>query len=141
MTTENIETLLEHWKKCLLVNAGAGAALLAATAADIPNLPGISFPGWFGVWFVLQLASLTPAAILLISRVYRKLPFAERMNTVFGYTAVAWIELFAFGLKVTFSTGPWPVFWNLISIAGLGLGILFFILRRKYVNAPEAMFP
>jgi uncharacterized membrane protein len=141
MTTEDLEKKLAKWKSVLLVIIGAGVTLLATAVADIPNHPYMYFPGWYAVWFILQLATFTPAVALLLGSEMRKLPFAERLNTIFGYLAVAWIVSIAFVLKLAFNSYSWPLLWTLLSVLGIVIGIAYWLLRRKYVNAPEAKFP
>jgi len=140
MTTDYLEKQLANWKRFLLVSIGAAGTLLATAIADIPNHPDMYFPGWYAVWFILQLATFTPAVMLLLGSELRKLPLGERLNTIFGYLAVAWIVLIAFGLKLAFATVSWPMLWNFLSVIGIVMGIVYWLLRRKYINAPEATF-
>lgn len=142
MTTDYLEKQLANYGRVLLVCIGAAVTLLATAIADMPNHPNMYFPGWYAVWFILQLATITPAVVLLLGSELRKLPFAERLNTIFGYLAVAWIVLVAFGLKIANSgTISWPSLWSFLSGIGIMMGIVYWLLRRKYINAPEATFP
>ena len=100
MDIDHLEELLASWKRVLLVCLGASVTLLATAIADIPNNPNPYFPGWYGVWFILQLATVTPALVLVFGSQLRKLPLAERLHTVFGYLVVAWIVLVSLGLKL-----------------------------------------
>lgn len=142
MTTAYLEQQLATYKHVLLVCIGAAVTLLATAVADMPNHPTLYFPGWYGVWFILQLATITPAVVLLLGTELRKLSFAERLNTIFGYLLAAWIVLVAFGLKIANTDMiSWPLLWSFLSGIGITIGIVYWLLRRKYINAPEATFP
>lgn len=140
MTTDYLEKQLANYKRLLLACIGAAVTLLATAVADMPNHPDMYFPGWYAVWFILQLATITPAVVLLLGSELRKFPFAERLNTIFGYLAVAWLVLVAFGLKIAYNTMAWIWVWNFLSGIGIVMGIVYWLLRRKYINAPEATF-
>jgi magnesium-transporting ATPase (P-type) len=142
MTTEYLEKQLANYKQVLLASLGAAVTLLATAIADMPNRPAMYFPGWYAVWFVLLLATFTPAVILLAGSEWRKLPFAERLNTIFGYLAATWIVLVAFGLKSNNAGAiSWPTWWSFLSGIGIVMGIVYWFLRRRYLNSPEAIFP
>jgi hypothetical protein len=82
--------LLEVWKHFMWVSVGASVTLLATAAAEIPNTRYEAyFPGWYAVWFILQVA-ITPAGLaLLIGKTWRTLPLSYRLNTAFGFLAAA----------------------------------------------------
>lgn len=142
MTTDYLEKQLVNYQRLLLASIGAAVTLLATAVADMPNHPDMYFPGWFAVWFILQLATITPAVVLLLGSELRKLPFAERLNTIFGYLAVAWVVLIAFGLKVASMIAiSLPLLAIFLSGIGVAIGIVYWLLRRSHINAPEAMFP
>lgn len=139
MTIDYLEKQLANWKQLLLVSIGAGGTLLATAIADIPNHLNTFFPGWYGVWFILELATFTPAIVLLFGGALRELPIAARLNTIFGYLAVAWLILIAFGLKLSdIVTVSW--LWYSLSVIGIVMGMVYWFLRMKYIDAPEATF-
>ncbi len=140
MTNEYLEIQLAKWKRLWLVNIGASCTLLATAVSDIPNQHNMESPGWYGIWLILQLAALIPAVILLSGGEWRKLPFSERLHTIFGYLAVAWLVLAAFGIKTTFSLGSWPIIWNFLCLFGIALGLGYWFLYRKYISASESTF-
>lgn len=142
MTPDYLEKQLANYQRMLLALAGAVVTLLATAFADIPNHLNPYFPGWFGVWFVLQLAAITPAVVLLLGSEMRKLPFAGRLNTVFGFVAAAWVALVAFGVELAglISVSP-PLLAIFLAGSGVAIGLVYWLLRRSHVNAPEAMFP
>jgi hypothetical protein len=140
VTIEYLEKVLVNWKRILLVNVGASITLLATAIADIPNHPNPFFPGWYGVWFILQLATTIPVLVLVLSGRMRKLSLAERLDTIFGFCLAAWIALISFGLK---SQDLISNSFLSLSYCGVGiaLGMIYWLLRRRCVSAPEATFP
>jgi len=139
MTPEYLQKQLEIWKRALLVGLGASVTLLATAIADIPDSPPPHFPGWFAVWFMLQLATTPAGFALLVGKSWRALALSDRLNTAFGYLGVAWITLLAFGFKAG-SSAP-----GALSLLVIGLGVVLAMgyvrLRRTRANAPEEMFP
>jgi hypothetical protein len=142
MTIEDLEKLLAKYQHMLLVTAGAGVTLLATAVADLPNHPQMYFPGWYAVWFILQLATVIPVAVLLLGNGFVQLPFAERLNTIAGYSAVAWIVLAASGLRVA-NTGAISFLWLWVFLGclGIALSLVYWLLRRRLIHSPEANFP
>jgi hypothetical protein len=139
MSIDYLEKQLAHWKQLLLVCIGAGGTLLASAIADIPNHANMNFPGWYGVWLILQLATITPAVLLLLGSAIRELPIAARLNTIFGYLTVTWMVLIAFGLKLSnIVTITWM--WYFLGIFGSVMGIVYWVLRMKYIDTDEATF-
>ncbi|MGB7539383.1 MAG: hypothetical protein WBM17_12665 [Anaerolineales bacterium] len=158
MAINSSENNLANFKRVLLIWVGAAVTLLAVAIADIPNNRSPFFPGWYGVWVVLQVGAITPAVLLLFGSGFRKLPFPERLNTLFAYLAVSWIVLVAFVIKsgrfftrnITtyfgFANGIGITFtmtqlYAMTGIIGAGIGIAYWILQHKFMSSPEAMFP
>lgn len=142
MTIEYLEKQLALYKLVMVGCVGGGLTLLATALADLPNHYAINYLGWYGVWLILLLATISPAVALLVGSEFRRLPFADRLNTVFGFLFAAWLVLLGFSIK-TANTGftPWaPVLW-FSGIVGAALGIAYWLVRRKYLNAPELSFP
>jgi hypothetical protein len=132
--------------------------LLAVAIADIPNMHSPYFPGWYGVWLIIQMGTISPSIMLLFGSGFRKLPFPERLNTIFAYFIVSWIALVAFVIKSgTFLHMHIPTYfgfaygigitvtltqlYEFVGIIGASIGIAYWILQRKFLNSPEAMFP
>ena len=146
MTSEPLETQLEKWKKVLLAFSGAAFTLLVTALVDLPataafyreanNMP---LMGWWGVWLVLLLGSLTPGITLLVGRGWRTLPPAQRLNTAFGFLAVGWTCLLAFSIQtapLAFGALLHFIVWSL----GAGLLIAYLLTRRRAQVNPE-LFP
>ena len=139
MTAKNPVQRLQTFKQILLVSSGVALALLATTIIDnifhwLPSPD--SMTGWHCVWFVVQVATIALGGLLLMTR---ELPLAARLNTAFGYFAVAWIALLAIALRMMEIA---PIGSNLV-LFGLAavIGAIYWWLRRTYVGKPEEMFP
>lgn len=142
MTIEYLEKQLALYKLIMVGCIGSGLTLLATALADFPNHFAVSYVGWYGVWLILLLATIAPALALLVGSEFRRLPFADRLNPVFGFLLAAWFVLLGFSVK-TANSGLtlWaPVLW-FSGIAGAVLGISYWLVRRKYLNAPDLRFP
>jgi len=142
MSPEYLERQLAVYQRLLLAVLGAAVTLLATAVADLPNNPTLYFPGWYAVWFILQLASLLPGAVLLGGGAFRSLPLAQRLDTGFGFLALTWIVLAALGLKLAGTLAvPWLALGAVLGGLALALGLAYALLRRRHVSQPEAMFP
>ena len=139
MQVETLRKRFEIWKYILFVNLGASLTLLATSIADIPNLAYIDFPGWYGVWFVAQLASFLPGFVLLWGRHWMQIPLYERLNTIFGYFVAAWITMLSFGVRM------WPNIPTSFTYFFLGCGAVIAIgyvwLRQKALGIQNEIFP
>ena len=83
--TETLEVQLQKWQKTLLVFLGAGATLFLTALIDFPSRMAalrqdgnMLVDGWFGLWFLLLIASLTPGILLLLAPRWRKSPRPPR---------------------------------------------------------------
>lgn len=139
MDINSLNKRFEIWKHILFINIGASAALLAIRIADAPNFSKMDFPGWYGVWFVVQLASLLPGFVLLWGKHWMQIPLRERLNTIFGYFAVAWMTLSPFGLRI----GPaFPDAFNSVFLScAAAIVIGYWWLRRKTFESQNEIFP
>jgi len=139
MDINSLNKRFEIWKHILFINIGASAVLLAIRVLDAPNFPKMDFPGWYGVWFVVQMASLLPGFVLLWGKHWMQIPLPERLNTIFGYFVVAWITLSPFGLTI----GPdFPGLFNSLFLGcAVAIAVGYWRLRRKSFGTQNEMFP
>ena len=146
MSREQLEKQLAKWKSVLLVYAGAAATLLVIALVELPAITlarsasrALDIDGWYGVWFVLELASLAPGLMLLLTPSWRTLPRALRLNPGFGFLACAWVALLAFDLRT--ASLDLPIAFHFV-VAGLGLLLLavYLLLKRK-MGVGEELFP
>jgi hypothetical protein len=158
MATDSLENNLANFKRVLLIWVGAVVTLLAVAISDIPNMHSPYFPGWYGVWLIIQMGTISPSIMLLFGSGFRKLPFPERLNTIFAYFVVSWIALVAFVIKSgtflrmnisTYFGFAYPIgititltqLYEFVGIIGASIGIAYWILQRKYITSSEAKFP
>lgn len=158
MATDSLENNLAKFKRVLLIWVGAVVTLLAVAVSDVPNSHSLYFPGWYGVWLVMQVGTISPSIMLLFGSGIKKLPFSQRLNTIFAYFILSWITLVAFVIKsgtflsmnistyFGFANGMGITFtlmqlYEFVGIIGASIGIAYWILQRKFITSPEAMFP
>lgn len=139
MEIDSLKKRFEIWKHILFINIGAALTLLATSIADLPNPARLDVPGWYGIWFVVQLASFLPGFVLLWGKHWLKIPLYERLDTIFGYFVVAWLTLLAIGLRIG-STMSDPFGAFLLGCAA-AIAIGYWWSRRKSLGSQNEMFP
>jgi len=90
---------------------------------------------WLGLWFVLLILGLSVAIILGLLSPWRKMPFARRMNLIFGYLGAAWTGLISLGFHFVFH----PAYFYFTAAAGLVWWISFMVLRKN--KRSQEIFP
>jgi hypothetical protein len=95
-------------------------------------------PERYWLWLIVELAALTPAAILAFHSAWRKVPLVKRPDLIAAYLLAAWVNLLVLGAQ-----NPLPVsnaynFFAFGYLLVLGLG--YWWLRRKKEKAEE-VFP
>ena len=139
MEINSLEKRLEIWKRVLFINIGASFTLLATGIAELPNISRPYFPGWYGVWFIVQLASLLPGFVLLWGKHWMQMPLRERLNTIFGYFVVAWITLLPVGIRMGSNT---PDSFNFLFLGcAIAITIGYWRLRRMSIETQNEIFP
>ena len=125
---------------------GANLTFLAVTLAELPNRrPSPFVPGWYGVFVVLTIATITPAVFLLAGSDLRKVALQDRAGALFSFLALQWVIFLALGFKTSQMTGvvvaealaPWL-------IVGAALAVVYALSRwwlRRPAASPEGMFP
>jgi hypothetical protein len=139
MDNEVLRKRLDIWKRILLIETGAAFTLLATSIADIPNLSKPYFPGWYGVWFVILIASLFPGFILLLGKHWMQIFIQERLNTIFGFFAITWINFFAVGIRSGPASSSEFNYFLLVSAIAIAVG--YWWLRRKFLSSRGDIFP
>ena len=139
MDNNSLQKRFTIWKHILFINIGASVTLLAIWVLDAPNFAKVDFPGWYGIWFVVQLASFLPGFVLLWGRCWMQIPLSERLNTIFGYFAVAWLTLSPFGLAIGLDfPDPFNSFFLGCAVV---IAISYWWLRRKSLGIQNEIFP
>ena len=94
--------------------------------------------GWFGLWFLLLIASLTPGILLLLAPRWPKSQLAQPVPTGFGFLGVAWLVMPGFRLRMNVLLPPPGHF--LIAASGPLVAAIYLLLRRAQPRKEE-MFP
>ncbi len=108
MSNFTLEKQLAILKGIFYTLAGSAITLILVVIIEIPiystfvdQFKYIPVDGWFGIWFILEIISLSLGlAMLLITR-WRAIPFKNRFHTMFGYFTIAWVLLLAFDLRTS----------------------------------------
>ena len=146
MNIEQMESRMENWMRFIVFTAGASASLLlveAVYALEPHRLLLHQAAAWFAVWLLIQSMSLFPAVLLILGKTWRSIPIPFRFQAVFGSLAASVLALGAFGLRLQDQSYPYGSidYKLLVLIVGLILAVMYLYLRKKFVTAPEAMFP
>ena len=88
--------------------AGAAITLILVVITEIPIYSTfveqnkyIPADGWFGIWFILEITSLSLGLAMLLLTRWRAIPLKNRFHTMFGYFTIAWVLLLAFDLRTS----------------------------------------
>ena len=152
--TETLEEQLEKWKKAWLIFLGAGSALFLTALIDFPariyeyrsnasileirGTGSMLVDGWFGVWFILLIACLTPGILLLLAPRWRKSQLEQRAATGYGFLGVAWLLMAGFSLRMNVML---PALGHFVILTwGPLLAVILLLLRRAQPRKEE-MFP
>jgi len=138
----DINTLYKHleiWKRVLFITLGASLALFIQALLKYQESHSLVFEAdWYGVWFVAMLASFLPGFVLLWGRHWMQIPLRERLDTIFGYFAIAWFNLLPIGLRVGRYDSKSSNFVLLGCAIAIAIG--YWSLRRKSMETQE-LFP
>lgn len=92
---------------------------------------------------LLLVATLVPVILLVAQPALRKIHLAVRLDVIYGYILYAWLVFFASRLLVSIYHGiywfPEAVLHNLL--LGVLIKSAFLLIKRKYSEKPETMFP
>lgn len=139
MDTTVLEKRLEIWKRILFIVSGASLTLFMQAVLKYLEARILVFEAyWYSVWFIVLLASFLPGFVLLWGRHWMQIPLRERLNTIFGYFAVAWFTLLPIGLRIERYESKSTNF-ALLGCA-IAIAISYWFLRRKSMG-PQEMFP
>jgi hypothetical protein len=139
MDIKTLEERLHTWRTILWIDTGAVFTLLATGLAELPNSTGPYFPGWYGVWFVIFLASFLPGFLLLAGRRWMLLPLPGRLGAIFGFFALTWFTFLALGIRTGANLYSLYGYFMLGSAAAL-IGSYGW-LRRKSRKSGGEIFP
>jgi hypothetical protein len=130
--TARLRRDLRVWKQLLVISAGVFVLLLAAAVIESSFRQGFSYTaGWLYSWAAFQTLITPPGIVLLLNKHWRKLPLADTLDIAFGYLAVAWGTVFAFGVA---SRGDDRVLYVVLLVLGgsaMTLALLYWWLRTE----------
>ena len=124
---------------------GANLTFFATTVADLPNQINPWFPGLYGIFLILSIATIVPIAWLLFTPHWRRKPIGERLGPIFSFAALEWVLILALGLKLAQTTAS-SLLQTMIPIFIIGILLIaaFAIIQwrvRRKLDSPESMFP
>jgi len=127
------------WKRILFIIIGASITLFIQAMLKYQESRSLNFEAyWYGVWFIVQLASFLPGFVLLWGKYWMQIPLRERLSTIFGYFAVAWFTFLPIGLRV--GRYESKSFNFVLLSCALVIAIGYWSLRRKSMETQE-LFP
>ena len=95
-------------------------------------------PERYWLWLIVELAALTPAAILVFHPAWRKIALAKRLDLIFGYLLAGWVTLLSLGAQNSLNA---PNGYNtLVVVYLLALGLGYWQLRKRQARTEE-VFP
>lgn len=140
MNIDILRKRLEIWKHILFITIGASLTLSVQAVLNYQESQSLIYQtSWYGAWLIVQLAAFFPGFVLLWGKHWMQLPLLERLNTVFGYFAVAWFTLLPVGLQIDpYTPKTFNFFWL---GGGVALATGYWWLRRKCLGIQNEIFP
>lgn len=135
-----LQKRLEIWKRILFILLGASLTLFLQAVLQYQESRSLIFEmSWYGAWFVVQFAAVLPGFVLLWGKHWMQIPLHERLNTIFGYFAVAWLSILPVGLRIE----PYESKnFNFLWLGGaITLAVGYWWLRRKSLGSQNEIFP
>lgn len=137
MDIHTLQKRLEIWKNILFINIGASLVLFVQAILTYQAEESLLFEtSWYAVWFIVQLATFLPGFVLLWGKHWMQIPLLERLNTIFGYFAVAWFTLLPVGVSIASKA----LDFFLLGFAVL-IATCYQWLRRKNLGMQNEIFP
>jgi hypothetical protein len=132
-----LKNRLEIWKHVLFIVLGASITLfLQAVIYYLEFQTLILQTNWYGVWFIVQLAAFLPGFVLLWGKHWMQIPLHQRLNTIFGYFAITWFNLYPVGIIVATRS------FNIFLLGGaMTIAICYWWLRRRSLEIQREIFP
>jgi hypothetical protein len=140
MDIDTLQQRLGIWKRILFILVGASFTLFLQAILSYQESQSLIFQtSWYAAWFVVQLAAFLPGFVLLWGKHWMQMPILDRLNTIFGYFAVAWFTMLPVGLRVDpYSSKTFNFIWL---GCGIAIAVGYWRLRRKSLEIQNEMFP
>lgn len=141
MDTEQLEKQLQQWNRFLYMILGSSITLVFISFGFLLNASRwdgfANYAG--GVWQLIQLLATPPGFYLFLTKRWRAVPLANRLNTIFGFFIASWINLLSLGL-ITIETAPGE--FNFLIVGMAILIVIAYIWAIKRTSTPrDEMFP
>ena len=137
MDIHSLENRLEIWKHILFIILGASIALfLQAILYYLEFQTLLQQTSWYAVWFIVQMAAFLPGFVILWGRRWMQIPLHQRLNTIFGYFAIVWFNLYPVGIIIATKS------FNTLLLGGaIAMAFGYWWLRRKSLEIQNEIFP
>ena len=141
MEIEQLEKQFQIWIHFLYMILSSSITFMLVSFGNL--VYGNDWPGFGnyagGIWITIQLLATLPPFYLWLAKRWRASPFSNRVNTIFGYLVVSWLNLLSLGLIA--SMAPATEYYVLIVGSAIVM-ILGYIWARKRTSLPkEEIFP
>lgn len=140
MEIQQLEKQLEMWKRFLFMILGSSITFVSISLGNIVygDWPGFgNYVG--GIWTSIQLLATLPGFYLLWGRCWKPVLLSSRLNTIFGYFAISWINLLS--LILIASMTP-PTEFYLLMAGSAVLILVGYIWALKRTSSPrDEIFP
>lgn len=139
MNIDSLNKRIKVWQSILLITVGASITLFGQALLRYLESQSVVFETyWYAIWFVVQLAAFLPGFVLLWGKNWMQIPLRERLNTIFGYFAVAWFTFLPVGIRVGRYESK---SFNFVLLGcAIAIAIGYWWLRRKSME-PQEIFP
>jgi len=141
MDTNQLEKQFQLWNRFMYLILGSSITLVPIGFGNILN--GDRWQGFDnymgGIWPWIQILAIVPGFFLLLGKRWKVLPFAHKLNTIFGYFIASWLSFLSLGF-VTANNAPNEL--NFLIIGSALLIALGYFWALKRTSSPRGeMFP
>ena len=141
METAQLEKQFQMWNRFMYMLLGSSITLVLISSGLI--LYDAHWPGFGnyvgGIWGTIQFLTAAPGFYLLWGRLWRVIPLAGRINTIFGYFVASWLTLFSLGLIT--ETQPVTEYYLLLVGSALLIATGYSWALRRTSAPRDEMFP
>ncbi len=134
METMQLEKQFQMWNRFLYLILGASITFVMISLGNVfyaSDWPGFgNYVG--GTWTGIQLFATLSGFYLLLGKRWKALPFSNRLNTIFGYFVVGWMNLFSLWL-IASMTPPTEYYLLLVGTATMiAVGYIWSLKRTSH---------
>lgn len=141
MTEDQGQRSLGSFRQGLWFMLGSAVALFAVAVGGDLRYQGYGFPaGWFVVWLVTTIGSMSIGAAMFISPAWRRVPLADRRGTALGYLSVGFVDFLGVAIHLSLDSSG-PAFWYIVAGYALTLGLIAAVVLARKERVREELFP